>query len=161
MIRELRRARIPGVRDVDEGDLPVLFEHQRDPVATAMAAFPSRDREAFMTHWKTRILAEPTAIKKAIVVDGQLAGFVSSYQAGDKRLVGYWVGREFWGKGTATAALREFLRHDTARPMFAFVATANVASIRVLEKCGFRVTEYEGKPSSDDGVEEILMKLPA
>lgn len=38
------------LRDVTESDLPIFFEQQLDPDATAMAAFPSRDREAFMAH---------------------------------------------------------------------------------------------------------------
>jgi hypothetical protein len=39
------------LRDVIEADLPSFFEHQLDPDATRMAAFPSRDRERFMAHW--------------------------------------------------------------------------------------------------------------
>ena len=31
------------LRNVAESDLPIFFEHQRDPDATAMAAFPSRE----------------------------------------------------------------------------------------------------------------------
>ena len=40
-----------------------------------------------------------------------------------KRLVGYWIGREFWGKGLATKALAELLAEVTARPLHAYVAT--------------------------------------
>ncbi len=45
------------LRDVAEGDLPVFFEHQRDPVANRMAGFPPRDRDAFVAHW-AKILAD-------------------------------------------------------------------------------------------------------
>jgi hypothetical protein len=31
------------LRDVVDSDLPIFFEHQRDPEAGRMAAFPSRD----------------------------------------------------------------------------------------------------------------------
>ena len=48
---------IVTIRPVREDDLPILFEHQRDPEANAMAAFPARDREAFMEHW-TKILSD-------------------------------------------------------------------------------------------------------
>src|SRR5205085_7095250 len=40
-----------ALRPVRESDLPVLFEHQADPEAARMAAFPSRDRQAFIAHW--------------------------------------------------------------------------------------------------------------
>jgi hypothetical protein len=45
------------LRDVTEENLPIFFEHQRDPEANRMAAFAARDRDAFMAHW-TRILGD-------------------------------------------------------------------------------------------------------
>jgi RimJ/RimL family protein N-acetyltransferase len=53
-----------------------------------------------------------------------------------KRHVTYWIGREFWGNGIATDALHRLLRVIHDRPIYA-TAKDNVASIRVLEKCGF------------------------
>ena len=38
------------LRDVAEGDLPVFFEHQRNPVANRMADFPPRNWDAFVVH---------------------------------------------------------------------------------------------------------------
>ena len=71
-----------------------------------------------------------------------------------RRLVGYWIGREFWGKGLATRALQELTREVTQRPLQAWVATSNVTSIRVLEKCGFvRVGSHK------NDVEELLFEL--
>ena len=61
------------LRDVVEADLPILFEHQQDPEASRMAAFPSRDREAFLAHWRTKILGDATAAKKTILFDGRVA----------------------------------------------------------------------------------------
>ena len=124
------------LRDVVEADIPVLFEHQRDPEAVRMAAFPARDREAFTAHWQ-RILANDELIKKTILFDGQVAGNIGIFGRDGKRLVGYWIGREFWGRGLATSALAELLTEETARPLYAYVATSNLGSIRVLEKCGF------------------------
>jgi RimJ/RimL family protein N-acetyltransferase len=128
------------LRDVEEADLGVLYEHQADPVAAEMAAFPSRDREAFMAHWG-RILAarggEGGPIARAIVVDGQVAGNVACWEHLGERLVGYWIGREFWGRGIATRALELLLDELRVRPLRARVSRANPASIRVLEKCGF------------------------
>ncbi|HEU5066537.1 MAG TPA: GNAT family N-acetyltransferase [Gaiellaceae bacterium] len=124
------------LRDVIESDLPVFFEHQRDPEATAMADFPARDREAFDAHWK-RVLADPTNTTKTIVFEGRVAGNAVSWDQDGRRLVGYWVGREFWGKGLATQALAELIDELGTRPLYAYVAKTNIASIRVLEKCGF------------------------
>jgi len=127
---------MPLLRDVVESDLPVFFEHQQDPEATAMADFPARDREAFDTHW-ARILADDTLTKKTIVVEGQVAGNAVSWPQDGRRLVGYWLGREFWGRGLATRALAELVDELGTRPLHAYVAKTNIGSIRVLEKCGF------------------------
>ena len=92
------------MRDVIESDLPIFFEHQQDPEATSMAAFPARDREAFDAHWQ-KILADDTLTTKTVIFEDRVAGNVGSWPQDGKRLVGYWIGREFWGQGLATRAL--------------------------------------------------------
>ena len=131
------------LRDVEPADLPVLFEHQDDRPANEMAAFPARERQAFMAHW-VRILADETVRVQAIVAGGRLAGNVLSFEHDGRREVGYWIGREFWGAGVATAALAAFLDLETARPLYAGVARWNARPLRVLEKCGFAVCAEEG-----------------
>jgi RimJ/RimL family protein N-acetyltransferase len=125
----------PLLRDVLPTDIPVFFEHQADPEATTMADFPARDRAAFDAHWE-RVLAGP-GVAKTIVFEGQVAGNVLSWVQDGRRLVGYWLGKEFWGKGLATQALRELIDELDTRPLHAYVAKTNIGSIRVLEKCGF------------------------
>jgi RimJ/RimL family protein N-acetyltransferase len=152
---------IVALRAVTDEDLPIFFEHQREPEATRMAAFPPRDRDAFMTHW-TKILRDETLITRTVVVDEDVAGNVVSWRdPNGKRLVGYWIGRDHWGKGIATLALLEFVRRVTERPLYAYVAVQNVASIRVLQKCGFAVTDDQHPAPDDvvDDVEELLLRL--
>jgi RimJ/RimL family protein N-acetyltransferase len=141
------------LRDVVETDLSIFFEHQRDPEAAGMAAFEPRDRAAFSAHW-SRILADDALIAKAVLVDERVAGNVVSWEADGDRLVGYWIGREFWGAGVAPAALRAFVDLVPARPLRAHVATTNVGSVRVLEKCGFVPV---GRVTTD--VEELVYEL--
>ena len=138
------------LRDVEPDDLPVFYRHQLDADATRMAAFPSRDREAFDKHWATNILGSESAVAQTILLDGKVAGNIGSWPQDDIRLVGYWIGKEYWGKGVATRALAAFLNLVTERPLYAHVAKHNVGSIRVLEKCGFimeheEVVELDGK----------------
>jgi len=141
------------LRDVVESDLDAFYEHQREPEANEMAIFPARDRETFDAHWR-RTLANDSLIKKTIVHEGAVAGNVVSWEQDGKRLVGYWIGSEFWGKGVATQALGEFVAEVEQRPLNAWVATSNVGSIRVLEKCGF---VQVGSRTTD--VEELLFEL--
>ena len=127
-----------------------------------MAAFPPRDREAFTAHW-LKILANDELTKKTIVFDGQVAGNVVMFDRDGKRLVGYWIGREFWGRGLATRALAELLTEVKDRPLHAYVATSNLGSIRVLEKCGFtfvsQETEFDERLGEE--IEEALYVLKA
>jgi RimJ/RimL family protein N-acetyltransferase len=147
------------LREVVEADLDVFYEQQLDPEATRMALFPSRDREAFDAHWR-RLLANDALTNRTIVADGKVAGNIGCWEQDGRRLVGYWLGREFWGRGLATQALAELLDEVEARPVHAWVASSNIGSIRVLEKCGFVAagsrTEDEklGEP-----VEELLYEL--
>lgn len=146
------------LREVVDADLPVLFEHQRDPVAVRMAAFPSRDRDAFMAHW-AKLRADATNLARAIEVDGRLAGHIGSFVRDGVREVGYWIGREFWGRGVASAALAAFLRIDKTRPLCAGVVRDNAGSIRVLEKCGFSIVRRETEFSGVRGAEIELLIL--
>lgn len=138
------------LREVIESDLPIFFEQQLDPDATSMAAFPPRDWDAFMAHW-ARILGDETIIKRTILFDGQVAGNVVSFEQLGERAVGYWIGKAYWGKGVATKALAAFLGHVPARPLYAHVAKDNLASRRVLEKCGFTIIGEDSASSEAGG----------
>lgn len=144
------RQRSVRLRDVKESDLKIFYEHQRDPEAYQMARFPSREEDAFMVHWH-KIMGDEAVTLKTILFHGQVAGNIVSFLHGDAREIGYWIGREFWGKGIATEALSRFLRQVKTRPLYAGVAKQNVASIRVLEKCGFAISGKNG--------EELTLKL--
>lgn len=148
------------LRDVTEHDLPVLFEQQRDPAANEMAAFPARDERAFLEQW-TKILADEVATTQAVLFDGQLAGYVAAFEQTGRRMVAYWIGRQYWGKGIATRALAQLLEQVDARPLYAYVARHNVGSIRVLEKCGFVACDEASGPAVPgyEDVEEVVMKL--
>jgi RimJ/RimL family protein N-acetyltransferase len=133
------------LRDVIDSDLPIFFEQQNDPEANQMAAFPARDRDSFMAHW-AKIRVNEKVLLKTILYDGEVAGNVLSFEMECKREVGYWLGREFWGKGIATKALAEFLGYVKTRPLYGYVAKHNIGSRRVLEKCGF---EFFGEDGND------------
>lgn len=148
------------LRAVTELDIPIFFEHQRDAVSNAMAAFPPRERDAHAAHW-ARIMADPSTTLRTILSDGFVAGHIVSWNSTGGREVGYWLGREFWGQGIATRALALFLEQEPTRPLIAHVAQHNVGSRRVLEKCGFVVVSTAGMlpmPGADP-VPEFALRL--
>ena len=146
------------LRNIEPNDLPVFYEQQLDPDATRMAAFPARDRASFDAHWEKNILGNPDAIAQTILVGGEVAGNIGSWQQETIRLVGYWIGKEYWGRGVATRALSAFLHVVPHRPLPAPVVQHHVGSIRVLEKCGFSVEQTMEVAS--DGVVELVLHLP-
>jgi RimJ/RimL family protein N-acetyltransferase len=81
---------------------------------------------------------------------------------GEERQVGYWLGREFWGKGIASESLKQFLGVVKTRPLYGMVAKHNSASKRVLEKCGFKVIgEDKYVNIAKEEVEEYVLRLDA
>jgi RimJ/RimL family protein N-acetyltransferase len=130
------------LRDVTLDDLPIFFAQQLDPGANWMAAFTVKDpsdRLAFDAHWQ-KILADQAITIRTILYGGQVAGSVLCHAWGGEPEISYWLGREFWGKGIATQALASFLAVVKTRPLYARVASDNIASIRVLEKNGFELS---------------------
>jgi RimJ/RimL family protein N-acetyltransferase len=127
------------LRPVKNADLPVFFEHQRDPESSAMAAVPARDRATFERHWAA-IRHDESTVLRTVLRDGDVAGNLLSWSQDGARMVGYRIGREHWGRGVASAALAAFLAELDERPLHATVSPHNGASQRVLEKCGFELT---------------------
>ena len=153
------------LRDVIDDDLPIFFEQQLDPDANYMAAFTSKDptdRDAFAAHW-ARIRADETIINRTVLCDGHVAGSVASFEDFGQLEVTYWLGREFWGRGIATRALAALLEYQTTRPIYARAAKDNVASLRVLQKCGFVITGEDKGFANARGqeIEEYLLTLAA
>jgi RimJ/RimL family protein N-acetyltransferase len=144
------------IRPVEPNDLPIFFEHQADPEAARMAVFEPRDRSSFEDHW-AKVLRDDRCVTRTVEADGSVVGEIGSWEEEGERDVGYWIGREHWGRGAASAALAAFVAELTDRPLFAHVANTNAGSIRVLEKCGFRRV---GDPTVDaEGVVEFLYRL--
>jgi len=140
------------LRSAAAGDVAIFFEHQQEPDAICMAAFPARDRGTFTSKWE-KILTDPSVVKETILCDGQVAGYIVCWEQSGRRLVGYWLGQAFWGQGVASRALTAFLGQVQSRPLHAFALKTNVASLRVLQKCGFEICDEEG--------EEYLLQIGA
>jgi RimJ/RimL family protein N-acetyltransferase len=151
------------LRVVDDADLDVLFEHWTDAESNRMAAFTvanPHDRQAFADRW-ARLRSDPSVTARTIDVDGTVGGSISSWDNGGTREVTYWLGREHWGKGIATAALARFLELVPERPVFGRCAADNTGSLRVLEKNGFVVEAEERGFANARGseIDELLLRL--
>jgi RimJ/RimL family protein N-acetyltransferase len=154
-----------ALRDVTHADLPLFFAYQQDAEANYMAAFTARDPadwNAFLAHW-TRVLDDDTATNQTILYNGKVIGHVASFEQMGQREVTYWLDRAYWGQGLATRALAELLRHCPVRPLYARAVKDNVASLRVLAKCGFVIVGEDRDFANARGqeVEEFVLELRA
>jgi RimJ/RimL family protein N-acetyltransferase len=129
------------LRNVETSDISIFFEQQLDPEANRMAAFVRKerhDRAAFDAHWK-RIMNAPGIVNKTILRGAEVAGSIACFPQEGELEVTYWIGKEHWGKGVATEALKQLLQEITHRPIFARAAKDNIGSVRVLQKCDFKI----------------------
>jgi RimJ/RimL family protein N-acetyltransferase len=153
------------LREVEDRDLSVLFEHSTDRDAIRMAAFTSPDpddRPSFDRRW-ARLKSDDSTTNRIVEIDGRVVGHVASFDLEGHREVTYWIGREDWGRGLATRALQEFLQVEATRPLYARAASDNAASIRVLTKCGFRIVG-EGRGFAhgrNEETDEVVLRLDA
>ena len=152
-----------NIRNIEIDDLPTFFEHQLDKEALWMAAFTAKvptDRDAFDKHW-AKVMADDTIPIKTILFDGEIAGYILCHGWFGDPEMSYWIGKLFWGKGIATAAIAQFLQEHPTRPLFARVAIDNLGSKRVLEKCGFTPfsTDRGFANARGEDIDEIILKL--
>lgn len=133
------------LREVEQADLELFFLQEQDPEAVRRSRFTPREREAFLTHWTTRVLPNPTGLVRTVTVDGAVAGSVMTWLQEERRFVGYWLDRRYWGRGVGTEMLGLLLRLDPHRPLYADPHQGNTASVRLLERHGFRRVGTDGE----------------
>ena len=152
-----------SLRPLREDDLPTMFEIQLDETAQQLAAFTdktARDLDAYLQKFR-RILANDAIVKKVVEVDGEVVGSVASFPIEGDTEVTYWIRKDWWGRGVATAALAALLDEVTVRPVYGRIAEDNIGSARVLEHNGFvRVGSEEAFAEARQAtITELVFKL--
>ena len=88
---------------------------------------------------------EDPSVTFAIEYESQLCGVIGLILQKDVFRVsaelGFWIGEPYWGRGIATAAIKEMVNYGfktfDLRRMYAGVFEGNIGSMRALEKAGF------------------------
>jgi RimJ/RimL family protein N-acetyltransferase len=108
-----------------------------------------------------RITSSPENKFRVITSNARFVGTIGSYVSEGTTEVTYWIDRAYWGQGIATQALRLFLEQISVRPIRARAASDNTASLRVLQKVGFRPigTERSFAPGRGAEIEETILEL--
>lgn len=116
-----------------------------------MASVPHPYSLAEAKKWIKKTIAvnkkNPNKINLAIVIDGEVVGGIGGkiHPLGHKMEFGYWLAEKHWGKGIVTEVVKiftnYFFKKRKLKRIEAKTFTANKASMRVLEKNGFK---FEG-----------------
>lgn len=128
------------LRETEVEDLDAFFTFQSDEEAGYMAAFVNenwQDKEVYLARWR-KLLADINIKIRTILVDNKVAGNISIWMLMDEPQIAYGLGKEFWNRRIVTNALQQFLTIFPERPLFGRAAFDNIASIKVLTKCGFK-----------------------
>ena len=116
--------------------------------------------------WWVETGSKEQGLNYAIDLGGKCIGVVG-VRFGDLELlysaeIGYWIAEDYWGKGIGTEAVSKmtdqvFSEKKTVR-LSAPVFSPNKASMRVLEKCGFKLEAIHQKAAfkNDEFLDEHI-----
>jgi RimJ/RimL family protein N-acetyltransferase len=150
------------IRNFTPDDVRSLPKHANDREIwlNLRDRFPHPYSEGHARAYLQFLEANPDHMTYAIEVDGEAAGSISLMPNQDVERVsietGYWLGRQFWGRGIMTDAVRAITDHafaamDITR-VYALPFARNAASVRVLEKAGYVREGYLRRSVIKDGV---------
>ncbi len=151
------------LRNTNTNDLHTLFEFQLDEDANYLAAFTSEnpaDKKVYIEKW-TSLLSDEKVNVKTILLDSDIVGSIAKFEMNGNAEITYWIGKEFWGKGIASSALKKFLEIEKTRPIYGRVAFDNIGSQKVLVNCGFSEigTERGFANAREKEIEEFVFEL--
>lgn len=114
---------------------------------TANIPYPYTLRDAkkwIVRNMKERKKKKPVMINFVIDVNGEVAGSVGFHKIeGHKAEIGYWLAEKYWGRGIMTEAVKLITRFGfkklKLKRIYGRVYSFNKASIRVLEKAGYKL----------------------
>jgi ribosomal-protein-alanine N-acetyltransferase len=128
-------------------DVDSLVRHANDPLVSRSLGhrfpYPYTDEDARI--FISQSLHLPDEKTWAIEINGEASGGIGVHPGeGVERYsaeLGYWLGRAYWNEGIATAAVAAMVPHAMREMRLyrlqARVFEDNLASMRVMEKCGF------------------------
>ena len=113
-------------------------------------SFPHPYTEENAEEWLGLACNQNPELNFAIADENELIGAIGLMLQEDVNRfsaeIGYWIGESFWGKGVAVSALIAMtdyaFKHFKFNRLFASVFEGNDASMKVLEKAGYKM---EGK----------------
>ncbi len=138
------------LRDPEERDLPGITELIGDLAVSRMLSrvphpYTLKDASAWFRHINEPDSEDWQII--AIVMDGRTVGMIGFRRKSDQPLIGYWLGKPFWGRGimseACSAAVGWFFDSHADDILHSGVFEDNPGSLRIQEKLGFELVGSE------------------
>jgi RimJ/RimL family protein N-acetyltransferase len=136
------------MRAWDAGDEQSLARHADNPRVAEMLrdGFPHPYTLADAREWLSAVLGNERDVILAIEVDGEACGGIGLFPQKDvyrfNAEIGYWLSEDCWGRGIMSRAVGLMVNHAFGKMkllrLYAAIYEHNPASMRVLEKNGFR-----------------------
>lgn len=147
------------LRDFNEGDTEPLLSilNNQEVIKYLSSKIPAPYTLEDAKWWIST--GSRMGIVKAIDLNGSLIGCIGvekgefEYQRSAE--IGYWIAKDYWRQGIATQTIKEmtsliFNTTDVVR-LFASIFSENIASMRVLSKCGFELEAIHAKAIFKNG----------
>jgi len=108
--------------------------------------FPHPYTEQDARSWISMVLKNKKDLIYAVEVDGEAAGGIGLHGKEDvyryNAEIGYWLAEKHWGRGIITEAVAllvdQGFSHYSWTRIYAGIFSNNIASMKVLQKCGFK-----------------------
>ncbi len=143
-----------NLRKLKKSDAPSIFKNVNDKTITKFTTipYPYRLKMAYdfikMTHRemrKKKVFGLGIELKGTGKIIGMISLMKVDYENRNAE-IGYWLGREYWGKKIMKEAVNLILRFGFKKlklvRIYARVVHPNISSAKLLEKSGF---QYEGR----------------
>ncbi len=128
-------------------DAEDLYKYASDPAVGPAAGWAPHTSVEDSRHIIETILAPPETYALVLKETGRPVGSIGAFRSRadgareDELELGYWIGREFWGRGLVPEAVRCLLKRCFgtlgAPRVWCGYFDGNEKSRRVQEKCGF------------------------
>lgn len=147
------------LRELSEQDATCVFKWLGDDRVSKYMVYDTYESVEQVKEWilSVNTLVDEYTFGIATKNDGNLIGSISLKKSGrhEDYTFGYNLAYEYWNNGYATEAVKAIIRFALglgARKFIVDIAEKNIASRRVLEKCGLHFDKYDtlvklsGKP---------------
>lgn len=159
MLLTCENCRIRSWRDSDVERLPVHADNRKIWL-NLRDRFPHPYTDADAVAWIAHVLTARPETNFAIDVEGEAVGGIGVVLHEDVERcsaeIGYWLGEKYWGRGIASAALKAFTAYAFdafgLTRVYALPFAHNAASVKILEKAGYRREGLLRRSVVKDGV---------